>query len=64
MIDRDIWMAVNAMIKLYGDNATAEATIRADALQKKGDKKGCAAWKRIIKAINELRRTEPSGSMN
>lgn len=61
MVDRDIWIAANAMIKLYGDDATLQAAIRADALQQMGDEKRCAAWKRIIAAIDELRSAEPSG---
>jgi hypothetical protein len=62
MIDRDIWIAANALIKLYGDDATEHAAIRADAFSQRGDRTGCAAWKRVVAAINELRSPEPSGT--
>jgi hypothetical protein len=61
MLDRDIWIAASAIIKLHGDDATAHAAMHADALQHEGDGKGCAVWKRIVAAINELRNPEPGG---
>ena len=61
MIDRDIWIAANEMIKLYGDDATVHAAIRADALQHQEDEEGYSVWKRIVAAINELRCVEPGG---
>jgi hypothetical protein len=61
MLDRDIWIAANALIKLYGDDATEHAAMRADALQLQGDEESYAVWKRIVAAINELRNMEPDG---
>ncbi len=33
--------------------------MRADAMLEKGDLDGCAAWKRILRAVEELQRMEP-----
>jgi hypothetical protein len=54
MIDRDIWITANEMIKLYGD----------DALLKLDDEADYAVWKRIVATINELRSAEPSGPLH
>ena len=32
--------------------------MRADAMLEKGDIEGCAVWKRIVKAVEELLRAE------
>jgi hypothetical protein len=56
MIDRDIWITANDMIKLHGDEAAMQAAIRAE--------EGYADWNRIVRAINELRDMEPGGSLN
>ena len=64
MIDRDIWIAANEMIKLYGDDAAIRAAIRADGLSELGDEEGYTTWKRVLRAINELRSAKPDGAMN
>jgi translation initiation factor IF-3 len=64
MIDRDIWITAKEMIKLYGDDATVKAAIRADGLQLMDDEQGYATWKRVVAAINELKSTEPSGKVH
>lgn len=46
------------MMKRYDKDAALEASYLADALLEKGDMEGCAAWKRILNAIEELERTE------
>ena len=61
MIDRDIWITANEMIKLYGDEAAIQAAIRADGMHLLGDEDGYATWKRVLAAINELISTEPGG---
>jgi hypothetical protein len=61
MIDRDIWITANEMIKLHGEDAAIQAAIRADGMQLLGDEQGYATWKQVVDAINELRSTEPSG---
>jgi hypothetical protein len=64
MIDRDIWIAANEMIKLYGEDAAIRAAIRADGLARDGDVAGYAMWKRVLRAIIELRSSEPDGLVN
>ena len=64
MIERDIWITANEMIKLYGDEAAIQAAIRADGLQLMGDEDSYAVWKRVVAAIHELRDTEPRGKPN
>ena len=62
--DREIWQAAGAMIKRYGDDAATEATKRADELFDEGDAEGCAVWRRIMRAAEELLAMEPSGRVN
>ncbi len=52
--DLDIYRSANELIKQYGDAADIEAAMRADELMEAGDMEGVAAWKRIVKAIEEL----------
>ncbi len=46
-------------MKQHGEDAPIPAAMRADALLDKGDLNGCATWKRILRAVEELRRVEP-----
>lgn len=55
--DLDIWRSANELIKQFGDTADIEAAARADALLDKGDLDGQRIWLRILKAINEMRKT-------
>ncbi len=36
------------------------AAMRADAMLEAGDLDGCAVWKRILRAVEELRRKGPA----
>jgi hypothetical protein len=60
-IDRDTWITANEMIKLYGEDATVQAAIRAHGTHLLGDEDGYATWRRVLAAINELTSTEPGG---
>ena len=64
MIERDIWLAANQMISLFGDDAAVHAAIRADTLRDRDDQEGYADWKRVGAAIDELTRIEPYGLVN
>ena len=64
MIDRDVWIAANEMIKLYGEDAGVKAAIRADGLNELGDEEGYATWKQVLRAINELRSTQTDSLTN
>ena len=52
--DREIWQAVNAMIKRYGADAAGEAEFRACAILFEGDAGGYAIWRRIMEAVEGL----------
>ena len=63
--DKDIWRAALLMIKRYGADGGTEAAMRADQLLAEGDVDGCATWKRIAKAVEELQTIKPpSGRVN
>jgi len=55
----DIWRSANLMVREHGEDAALEAAQRADAMLERGDMDGCAVWKRILKAIEELQREVP-----
>ena len=62
--DREIWQAASAMVKRYGEDAATEAAMRADELLAEDDLEGCAVWKRIMRAAEELLAMEPEGKVN
>ncbi len=55
----DIYRSANILVKRHGQDAPIEAAMRADAMLEKGDLEGCAVWKRILRAVEELQRVEP-----
>ncbi len=55
----DIYRSANVIINRHGEDAPIEAAMRADAMLDKGDLDGYAAWKRILKAVEELQGTVP-----
>ncbi len=57
--DIDIYRVANLLVKRHGQDAPIEAAMRADAMLDKGDLDGYAAWKRILKAVEELQGTAP-----
>ncbi len=58
--DLEIYRAANQLVKRYGEDAEFEAAMRADAMIEQGDPEGLAVWKRILRAVDELLRTEPA----
>jgi hypothetical protein len=56
--DLDIWRSANLLVKQHGEDAPIEAAMRADAMLEAGDLDGCAVWKRILRAVEELRSEE------
>ncbi len=52
--DLDIYRSANLLVKRHGQDAPIHAAMWADAMLEKGDLDGYAAWKRIIKAVEEL----------
>ena len=60
--DLDIYRSAQALVKQHGQDAPIHAAMRADAMLEKGDLDGCAIWKRIVKAVEELLSKErPAG---
>ncbi len=54
--DLDIYRSANLLIKQHGPDAPIQAAMRADAMLETGDLGGFAVWKRILRAVEELRR--------
>jgi hypothetical protein len=46
------------LVKEYGDEAVLLAARRCDALLANGDVDGQRVWKSVLRAVEELRRTE------
>ena len=60
MIEKGIWRLAQAIIRQHGDYAAIEAaTLGVDCLER-GDLDGETVWKRVIRAIEELRNTMPA----
>ncbi len=57
--DIDIWRSAQVLVKQHGQDAPIHAAMRADAMLDKGGLDGYAAWKRILRAVEELQGTEP-----
>ena len=55
----DIYRSANLLVKRHGEDAPIEAAMGADAMLDKGDLDGYAVWRRILRAVKELRRAEP-----
>ncbi len=54
----DIYRSASVLIREHGAGAALEAAQRADALLASGDMDGCAVWKRIVAAVEEIERRE------
>ncbi len=57
--DLDICRSANLLVKRHGQDAPIHAAMRADELLEAGDLDGAATWKRILRAVEELRGTKP-----
>ena len=60
--DRDIDATALLLIRRYGEDATLEASMRADRMIELGNVAGLAAWKRIIRSIERLQADPPAGA--
>ena len=54
--DLDIYRSANVLVKHHGQDAPIHAAMQADAMLEKGDLDGCAVWRRILRAVEKLRR--------
>ena len=59
IFDLDIYRAANVLMDRYGHDAPLLATKRAIKMLDAGDLNGYAVWKRILRAVEEMQRTEP-----
>ena len=50
----DIFRAAKLMVFQHGDDAPIHTAMRADDLLERGDMEGAAAWRRILRAVDEL----------
>ncbi len=57
ILDLDIYRSAQVLVNQHGQDAPIHAAMRADAMLEKGDMNGYAVWKRILRAVEELRRT-------
>ncbi len=58
----DIWRTAKLLTGQHGDKAAIHAAMRADELLETGDLKGSAVWRRIIEAIEQMKRTQANGA--
>lgn len=56
--DIDVFRAASLLVSRHGEDAPVHAAMRHDELLSSGDIEGADVWKRILKAIDEIRRTE------
>ncbi len=62
--DLDIYRSANLLVKQHGKDAPIHAAMRADAMLEAGDLEGQVVWKRIVRAVEEIQRTDrPSGEV-
>jgi hypothetical protein len=54
--DPDVFRAAKLLIDQHGEDAALQAAQRADELPEEGDGDGSAVWRRILAAVEELRR--------
>ena len=58
--DLDIYRAATVLTRHHGTGAALEAAQRADTMLERGDMEGAVVWRRIVRAVKELQRAEPS----
>ena len=61
MLDQiDIYRSAKLLIHQHGTEAPIHAAMNADAVLERGGLDGRAVWLRILSAVNELQRRQPS----
>lgn len=61
MDEMDIWRTAKILIASYGQDASTEATIRADEALREGQPDGVNVWMRVMRAVCALQQPKPSG---
>ncbi len=59
ILELDIYRSANLLVKQHGDDAPIHAAMKADAMLEAGDLDGYRVWKRILRAVGELRGVVP-----
>lgn len=54
LTERDVWISAQLLVKRHGADATIFAAVRADELLAAGELEGYRAFKRILRAVDEL----------
>lgn len=52
--DWELWACANEMIRQHGEDAGVHATMKADTLDAEGRIDGAAAWRSILRRIDQL----------
>jgi hypothetical protein len=60
VLDIDIWRSAQLLVREHGEDAPVQAATRADAMLERGDLDGYATWRRVVRAVEELRVTAPA----
>ncbi len=60
----DIYRSANLLVKHHSEDAPIHAAMRADAMLEKGDLDGYGVWRRILRAVEELRGTGPGAQVH
>ena len=61
--DLEIFRSAQVLVKQHGQDAPLQAAMRADELLDKGDLEGCAVFKRVLRAVEEmLSKERPPGA--
>ena len=55
----EIYRTANLLVKQHGEDAPIHAAMKADELLEKGDLGGYAAWRRILRAVEEWQGEKP-----
>ncbi len=58
--DLDIYRSANLLVRQHGQDAPIHAAIYTGAMLEAGDLDGYAAFKRILRAVEELQGTAPT----
>jgi len=62
--DLDIYRSAQVLIREHGEDAALGAAMRADAMLENGDLEGQVVWKQIVRAVEEIQRTDgPPGEV-
>ncbi len=57
-------MTAQLLVKILDQDAPIQVAMNADAMLDKGDLDGYAVWKRILRAVGELRRAGPGAGLH